>query len=278
MSQRRYKRKKLTKAQRLKRKIIAYIARAIFLILVVGMLALMGCGCLYIYEHFIQKEEIDATKTNNEVNDTNADHTDGEPIIDSAETLVIPSPSFALSDASGISVILDAGHGGGDGGTTNGNAIEKDINLAVVLKLKTLLENNGAKVYLTRDSDKRLSLSDRTYIGNSTSAKLFVSIHCNSVDGNESVSGMECYYHPKSDSSKKCAELFLETAKNIGDIETRYTMAQNFQVLRDSSMSAILIEMGYLSNLNDRQRLTNDDYQTLIAYTIAEGIIQSQKN
>lgn len=259
---------------------LAYAARTLCALIIIGMVTLMGCGCLYIYEHVFQNKQ-ESTKNEDKQEDSNAEDSNsdsqGEDSQndengDAAATSGTITP-FSYPDASGLHIVLDAGHGGTDGGTVGENAIEKDINLAVVLKVKALLEECGATVTLTRDSDDKLSLSDRSYISNQTGADLFVSLHCNYFEDDANTSGMECYYHKNSETSQTYAQQFMQIAKNIGNIETRYEMEQNYQVLRDSTIPALLIEMGYLSNATDCQNLTDTTYQDTLAQTITEGIV-----
>ena len=274
------------KRNRRKRILIAYAARTLCALIIIGIVVLMGCGCLYIYEHAFQNKKESTQKdetqkdTNDNAEDNNSDN-QGEDSQnpedgDAAATSGSITP-FTYPDASGLYIVLDAGHGGGDGGTVGEKAVEKDINLSVVLKMKALLEDCGAEVLLTRDSDERVSLSDRNYIANQTNADLFVSIHCNSFEDDATISGMECYYHKSSETSKTYAQQLIQIAQRIGNIETRYEQEQNYQVLRDSSMPALLIEMGYLSNTTNCQNLLDTNYQDTMAQTIVEAIVEILK-
>lgn len=259
---------------RKKRIMQAYIARACCVLLIIVMFVLMGCGCLYIYEHLFQKDKED-TKTEAST-DKDAD-TDTDTDVQPTGANIPDADAFQI-DASGLKIVLDAGHGGNDGGTEGVNALEKEINLSVVLKMKTLLEDGGAEIILTRDEDEWCDLSERNYIANQTGADLFVSIHCNAFEDDASIAGLECYYHKNSDISKGYAETIVQGIEQTGDINTRYAMEQNYQVLRDSSIPAVLIEMGYLSNPTDCQNLISDDYQDLMAETLVQSIVDTLKN
>ncbi len=287
--------KNMNRRNRRQRILIAYAARTVCALILILMIVLMGCGCLYIYEHLNPKEsentpkaEDDIDKNNEDTNDNdneltgNENTNDGDSDENSINTSAIP---FTEPDATNLTIVLDAGHGGGDGGTVGQvgatEAIEKDINLSVVKKMKALLEECGATVILTRDSDERLSLEDRSYISNQTGANLFVSIHCNSFDGDTSVSGLEFYHHKKSETSKQYAESMIEIANRIGNIEAkakdRYDMEQNYQVLRDSAIPAVLVELGYLTNFTDCQNLINPIYQDRMAETLVTAIVEVLK-
>ena len=106
-------------------------------------------------------------------------------------------------------VVLDAGHGGEDGGTVEQAATEKEINLAVVLKLKELLEEQGIRVVLTRDKDIFMKLEERVQIANGEKADLFISIHCNYYEKDSSIYGLECYYCKSGEEGKHYAEKIM---------------------------------------------------------------------
>ncbi len=276
--------------------IMAYIARALVALVAIIMLILMWCGCLYIKEHFIDGDSAKDSKTEEDVNkntedagnkdngntdDKNQDATpsdDSNPVDGFVGTSV---PAFTYPDATGLTIVLDAGHGGGDPGTLgeviSEDILEKDINLSVVKKMKALLEDCGAKVILTRSEDKRLSLEDRSYLSNRTGAHLFVSIHCNSYE-DSSISGLEYFYHKRSEISKEYAENMLAVTERIGAIKARYAIEQNYQVLRDSSIPAVLVEMGYLTNVMDCKNLTSATYQDAMAQTIVTAIVETLKD
>lgn len=267
---------------RRKRIIIAYTARTIFALIILTMVVLMGCGCLYIYEHLFKdeavEEQIDKEDTSKDEEATNSDD-ENNGQVQNVRTYE-PDPDFQLPDASGITIVLDAGHGGTDGGTVGADeVIEKDINLAVSLKVGALLKGAGANVIMTRDTDEGLSLSDRTYIANQNTADLFVSLHCNYYEEDPTISGLECYYHPNSESSKEYAEKLISAATELDKIDVRSSLAQNYQVLRDTyNMPAILIEMGFLSNSTECQNLADENYQTVLAQTISECIVDLFKD
>ena len=163
------KRKNLRKRKKVKRLVIAYLLRAVVILIPVIMIILMVCGCLYIYEKFTKEDEKTDICTDiytNTYTDTNTGN----------GTAPITSTTDCVSK---FCVIIDAGHGGSDGGTVSGKIIEKDINLSVALKLKTILEDNNIEVILTRNSDEKMSLAQRTSVANDSNADFFISLHCN---------------------------------------------------------------------------------------------------
>lgn len=172
-----------------------------------------------------------------------------------------------------IRVILDAGHGGNDGGTSSGKKlIEKNINLDIVNLMKPMLEEKGIEVYLTRTEDEYLGLDDRAYLANRKGGKLFVSIHCNYYKEGSDISGVECYYFPKAKIGKKCAETIISKLKENGKVKARNAKAAEYYVLKNTSMTAVLIEVGYLSSPNDKLNLGSQTYKETMARELVDGI------
>lgn len=255
--------KKNRKRKRLKRLIIAYLLRAIVILIPILMIILMVCGCLYIYERFTNEDDaIDIYAGDDTVPVTlGGDNT--TPITSGADNV------------SELCVVIDAGHGGSDGGTVNGKTIEKDINLSVALKLKDILEDNSIEVVLTRSSDEDMSLEQRTSVANAANADFFISLHCNYYEDDAQIAGLECYYSsPNATESKAYAESIINAASSSDDIITREAKAEHYYVVRNTTMPAVLVEMGFLSNYSECQKLAREDYQEILAQKIAEGILQ----
>ena len=168
-------------------------------------------------------------------------------------------------------IILDPGHGGSDPGKDVGTVYEKDINLAVALIAKDVLENAGYNVLMTRDSDIYMSLNDRVYFENQYYDALFVSIHCNS-NVNSSVNGIELYYYNSSDEASNFAYYFASSGYNIK------SMYNDYRVLKYATESSLLIELGFLSNEDDFKLLTDSGYQSIIAHDLANAIIYTLSN
>lgn len=262
------KRKKLRKRKKVKRLVIAYLLRAVVILIPVIMIILMVCGCLYICEKFTKEDEKTDICTDiytNTYTDTNAGN-GAAPITSTADY------------ASKFCVIIDAGHGGSDGGTVSGKIIEKDINLSVALKLKTILEDNNIEVILTRNSDEKMSLAQRTSVANDSNADFFISLHCNYYEDDAQIAGLECYYNsPDATESKAYAESIIHAVSLSNDVKTRYAKTENYYVLRNIQIPAVLVEMGFLSNYSESQKLLSDDYQEILAQRMAEGIFNKIK-
>lgn len=169
-------------------------------------------------------------------------------------------------------VILDAGHGGNDRGAGVEDAIEKHINLQVAFKLKALLEERGVSVVMTRQEDVYLSLEDRAAFANAYDADLFISVHCNFYEENTSVRGFEAYYY-RDKQAKSFADAILNDLKSAGQFKTRNVKSASYYVLKNTQMPAILLEMGFLTNEQDRQDLCSEAYQRALAETIADSVV-----
>lgn len=178
---------------------------------------------------------------------------------------VTPTPSK-------ITVIIDAGHGDTDTGCIFDEIYEKDVNLAVALKVKEKLEEleiEDLEVILTRDTDVFVSLEDRAKLANRSKAVCFVSIHCNSFD-DHSMNGFEGYYW-KSEKGRELSECIFDAAEKNG-VNVRKVREEEYFVLRETAMPATLLEIGYMSNAQERRNLTSEEYQEKISKAIVEGI------
>lgn len=190
---------------------------------------------------------------------------------DSIEDLILDVAKINSPEDGSNIIILDPGHGGSDPGKDVGTVYEKDINLAVALIAKDVLENAGYNVLMTRDSDVYMSLNDRVYFENQYYDALFVSIHCNS-NMNSSVNGIELYYYNSSDEASNFAYYFASSGYNIK------SMYNDYRVLKYATESSLLIELGFLSNEDDFKLLTDSGYQSIIAHDLANAIIYTLSN
>ena len=176
--------------------------------------------------------------------------------------------SFGTAD-----IVLDAGHGGKDAGANHGDLYEKDINLAVAKKTKALLSEAGYKVKMTREYDTYAALSDRVTFANRRNAKVFVSIHCNSSEDG-SGNGIETFYaESKNWNSEKLAESIQTNIVNATGAKDREVKTADYAVILGTDMSAALVEVGFLTDKNERTLLQNEDYQQKLAEGISEGIL-----
>jgi N-acetylmuramoyl-L-alanine amidase len=195
-------------------------------------------------------------------------------------TLVIAEQS------SGKTIIIDAGHGGIDTGANRPGISEKDINLAVALKVCDILQSHQFNVVLTRDKDIELSglcdndkvrgryrrdLNARTAAIEKNHADLFVSIHANACSEAKR-RGIECYF-AQSEESKKLAAAIEEQLGMIAPVNQKAKKG-NFFVLRRSKVPAVLVEVGFITNQEEANLLETAQYQQKVAESIAKGILQ----
>ncbi|AZN42049.1 N-acetylmuramoyl-L-alanine amidase [Paenibacillus albus] len=168
-------------------------------------------------------------------------------------------------------VVLDAGHGGKDPGAASVNGHkEKEYNLAVTLKVKALLDKETRiKPYLTRSNDTFIELDDRAAIANNLKADLFISFHANKAE-TASVTGSETYYYHAN--SKSFADIIHKHLVAGTGLKNRSVRTAAFRVVKATTMPAVLLEAGYLSNSNDSSVLFSDQKQNKIAAEIVSGI------
>ena len=182
-------------------------------------------------------------------------------------------------------VILDAGHGGMDGGAVGiNNVAEKGINLSITLKLAELLRLNGFDVILTRSTDdsihdtsettvarqKRSDMYNRKEIIEKHPNALFLSIHQNKFS-DPSVCGAQVFYSPNHGDSELLAECIQKQLREqLQPDNSRETKRadEGLFLLWNSEIPAVLIECGFLSNQNECEQLCDGDYQNKIAFVI----------
>lgn len=170
-------------------------------------------------------------------------------------------------------VAIDPGHGGPDVGATRNGIYEKDITLAMSKQLGRILQQMGYAVVYTRTEDIDLDLEPRVQIAENSRATVFVSVHVNSLDANASqVSGLETYYAPGASLGKSLAELVHAQILASTGTNDRGVRSARFYVIRNTSMPAILVETGYITNPSEASRLVNPSYQQQMAEAIAKGV------
>ncbi|KFZ43925.1 N-acetylmuramoyl-L-alanine amidase [Anoxybacillus flavithermus] len=182
-----------------------------------------------------------------------------------------PSPSQPQTIV-GKTIVIDAGHGGKDYGTTGVNGtIEKMLTLQTVLLLSEKLKQMGANVILTREDDRFLSLSERVYIAGKYQADAFISIHYDSAL-NRTASGLTVYYYKSID--RPLANAMFDPLSRLTGIQQRGVRSGNYHVLRENSRPSVLLELGYLSNPNEELFVMSQDYQQAATDAICNGLLQ----
>ncbi len=171
----------------------------------------------------------------------------------------------------GSSVVIDAGHGGYDHGAIYGGYNEKDVTLSIAHKLSGYLEAAGIKSYMVRSDDRFVSLAERVEVSNSIDPKLFVSVHVNALATNPNMEGLQTYYF--SPAGLALANVVhKQLLKDVGMPDQRVRKA-NFWVIKYAEAPSVLLELGFMTNVDERKKLTRDSYQNDLAKAAARGII-----
>ena len=178
---------------------------------------------------------------------------------------------------------IDPGHGGVDpGAVSKSGVLEDDINLAIGLKLKRLIEQSGGIAIMTREEDKGLytekSTTLRALIENA-GCELFVSIHMNSFT-NSKYSGSQTFYYDGYPENEKLASIIQEELKVVLDRYNRRAAAirDDVYLIKELSIPSVLVEGGFLSNPEEEILLQTEEYQEKIAWAIYVGIMKYMNN
>jgi len=182
-----------------------------------------------------------------------------------------PSPSLPSVRNSRVAVTIDPGHGGRDPGAIGINGLrEKDVILPISKEVARLLEKQGVTVQLLRSDDRFISLKGRTDRANRAGTDLFVSIHANSAGKRPSVNGAETFYFS---SGRGLAQSIQESMIRRTGLKNRGVKQARFYVLRNSSMPAALVEVGFVTGRSDAAKLSNPSFRNQMAAAITEGIL-----
>lgn len=179
-------------------------------------------------------------------------------------------------------ILLDPGHGGIDGGTNRDGVLEKEIVLDIALRMEKYLTNNQIPVMFTRTTDAdlggrndggrlRRDLNHRIRMANQCRAVFLLSIHVNSAS-TESERGMMLFYQP-TPWGRDAGYLFDDILRRwpLHERRERPHPRNDFAVLRWTKAPAVLVELGFITNQNDRQKLMNAEYREQIAQALAAG-------
>ena len=179
-------------------------------------------------------------------------------------------------------VVIDAGHGGRAPGATKQGVNEKDIDLAIVLQLKKILEEQGQNigVYYTRTDDSNPTFDQRVQLANKSDADLFISIHNNSTGNGRmsSASGTAVMYDESDETgmSQKLAEICAkEVTDEIGSRNRGIIEGDSIYIIRTSDVPVALIEVGFMTNKEELRLLCSEDYQEKTATGIYKAILQA---
>ncbi|WP_031406171.1 N-acetylmuramoyl-L-alanine amidase CwlD [Geobacillus vulcani] len=193
---------------------------------------------------------------------------------------------------SGRIIVLDPGHGGPDGGAVGGEALEKDIALNVAKKLRDYLQQQGALVLMTRETDRDLAgpstrgysrrktedLLERTAFVNRSNADLFISIHLNAIPSPR-WRGAQTFYYGSFIENERLARLIqAELRRNLENTHRLAKMIDTVYLLKHAKIPGALVEVGFLSNPDERELLVSDGYQTKLAASIYKGVLRYFSN
>ncbi|OIJ11715.1 hypothetical protein BKP37_14820 [Anaerobacillus alkalilacustris] len=188
------------------------------------------------------------------------------------------APQLDTSKLRNKIIVIDPGHGGNDPGAVAHGYREKDIVLKMSLFLKQKLEQAGAKVVMTRSSDVFVSLSNRTAVAKNANADIFLSIHTNSSTF-ESAHGTETFWnrnYERHNSEKLASSLQSKLVQNLG-LRDRGVKEAGFEVIKYTQMPSVLIELGFLTNKAEAQKLASSQFQEQAAQAILEGLLDYYK-
>ena len=187
-------------------------------------------------------------------------------------------------------IVIDAGHGGEDGGAEVDGVLEKDINLSIAGKLSEILRLCGCRVTEIRDEDisvydsdaqtlreKKVSdLKRRVEIANESDNNILVSIHQNKFD-NSAYSGAQLFYSSNHDDSRVLAESIRSAITSLLQKDNTRELkpaGSDIYLLDHAEVPAVIVECGFLSNQEERSKLMDDDYQNEMAYAVAMGVLE----
>lgn len=198
----------------------------------------------------------------------------------------ISSGSFSLP-LSGKIIVIDPGHGGPDGGAVGGKeTLEKDITLKMSLELRDYLQEQGALVILTRETDKDLAkketkgysrrkvedLKKRLDIINESNADLYLTIHLNAIPS-PAWRGAQTFYHGSLKENEQVAKLIQNELKaNLENTTREAKVMQTLYLLKHADPPGALVEVGFLSNPSERELLETEKYQQKVSESIYEGV------
>lgn len=189
-------------------------------------------------------------------------------------------PNVGDGKLAGKVVVVDAGHGGEDSGARSPDkrVQEKNLTLKVASLVAARLSEQGATVIMTRKTDVRIPLKERSEIANRNGAHFFVSVHVNSTPYSNKTSGGITFFHNQDPICMLLADCIQGELAKVGGIPNMGTWSDTriydsgFAVLRYSRMPAVLVELGFINHWRDRRRILERDFQEAAAKAIVQGI------
>ena len=180
-------------------------------------------------------------------------------------------------------IVIDAGHGGIDPGSHTNGVLEKNINLAIAKKLASFLNRGNINVIMTRTNDtlykndRNKDIKQRVKIINQEKVDLAVSIHVNSFY-QPRVSGGQAFYKPKCNKSKQLASYIQHKFKELQPNNHREICSAHYYLLKNSNVPTVIAEVGFITNPEEKEKLTTPKFQQQMAQSIGKGIINYLHN
>jgi len=187
--------------------------------------------------------------------------------------LSVKNPVTVVSgrqNLAGKFIIIDPGHGGSDPGAMRNSVQEKQMTIDIAKRIEKKLKEQGAKVFMTRYDDTFVSLNDRVVVTNDKNPDLFVSVHINACEKDE-INGIETHYW--KDDSLDFAKAVHKALISKIDSNNRGVIKSRFYVIRHTTVPAILVEFGFISNTKEREDMLTEERQEKSAEAVCEGII-----
>ena len=199
---------------------------------------------------------------------------------DNEVRLLLIKPEVGDGKLAGKLIVVDAGHGGPDSGARSPDkkTREKDLTLKIATKLASALAAEGATVIMTRKTDVLIPLKERPEIANRNEADFFISCHINSNERSNSSSGTITFYHANEGPSILLAESIQTELKKtskmpgMGVWSDQKIYDNGFAVLRYAKMPAVLLELGFINNRNDRARMTSESFAADVSRAVIRGL------
>ena len=177
-------------------------------------------------------------------------------------------------------IVIDAGHGGFDPGVIGySGTIEKNINLAIAQMLENLLLESGATVIMTRNedsalgNDKQADLAGRVKLAEENSADIYISIHCNALEKGSRWRGAQSFFASDNEEGLRLAQTIQKELRDILKNTDRVALKHDeTYILKNLKMPAVIVEVGFLSNVAEEKLLSDSSYQWKVAWAIMCGI------
>jgi len=205
------------------------------------------------------------------------------------QNTALTTPKQSRWDETAPLVIVDAGHGGHDGGAVANGIIEKNLALDLARRLQRELETSGLRVRMTRSGDTFLSLEERAALAGTYQAAAFVSVHLNTDGEGSSAEGIETYF---AEAQPLSARQFTQTSSGTKTVtsadfastvqrmtctttkaQNRGTKARSYAVVAQAPCPAVLVECGFITSATESVRIKRDAYRDQIAAGIAHGVV-----